>query len=63
MALYCENEEVAGLFLSLSRRGLVQVGLYLLDLRTVGDGVVRLTGREPVPVDDYVRANAAEFLA
>jgi hypothetical protein len=33
------------------------------ELATVGDGVLRLTGREPVPIDDYVRANAAEFLS
>jgi NAD(P)H dehydrogenase (quinone) len=33
------------------------------ELATVGDGVLRLTGREPVAIDDYVRANAAEFLS
>jgi len=32
------------------------------ELATVGDGVRRLTGRDPVPIDNYVRTHAADFL-
>jgi NAD(P)H dehydrogenase (quinone) len=33
------------------------------ELATVGDGMRRLTGRDPVPIDDYVRSNPADFLS
>ena len=41
------------------RRGARAIALG--ELATVGDGVRRLTGRDALPIDDYVRANAALF--
>jgi hypothetical protein len=31
------------------------------ELARVGDGVRRLTGRDPIPIDDYVLAHPEQF--